>query len=231
VTAWWPETRCARLWGDLARPDAYARWHEGGREVDFFLEYDTGTEPLTRVAGKLHDYQRLAAATGIVTSVLFWFGTQAREAAARAALASTLAALDRPGTVPVATTAADPTRSGEHVAGSTPVPDSPAAARWLPLSPAKPPDTRPAVGRVRLARLTWPQTGTLTAAPTSGPVASDVARMGAAVAVAGGPGPASVPGPVGLAEPQPMLPAGQSAYTTRPTLDEGDAASDPRRLR
>ncbi|WP_228003283.1 replication-relaxation family protein [Nocardia australiensis] len=25
LTAWWSPTRCARLWGDLARPDGYGR--------------------------------------------------------------------------------------------------------------------------------------------------------------------------------------------------------------
>lgn len=223
VTAWWPETRCARLWGDLARPDAYARWHEEGREIEFFLEYDTGTEPLTRVAGKLHDYARLAAATGIVTPVLFWFGAQAREAAARAALASTLAALDRPGTVPVATTTADPTRSGEP----TSVPDSPAAARWRPLSPGERPDARPAGGRVRLARLTWPHTDTANSGPSSAApdrLGGDTARPESAGALAG------------WVEPEPMPPAGQSAYTTRPAPDTTvrDAlgrSSDPRRRR
>jgi hypothetical protein len=128
VTAWWPETRCTRLWGDLARPDAYARWHEHGREVEFFLEYDTGTEPLTRLAGKLHDYAKLATATGITTPVLFWLPSPAREATARPALAAALATLSDPDSVPVATTAA--------ASLGDPVPDSPAAARWLPLAAA-----------------------------------------------------------------------------------------------
>lgn len=235
VTTWWPETRCARLWGDLARPDAYARWHENDattdREVDFFLEYDTGTEPLTRVAGKLHDYHRLATATGIVTPVLFWFGTPARESAARAALAATLAALDRPTAVPVATTAADPTRAAE----STRVPDSPAAARWLPLVCGERPNDRPAErrdglagARVRLARLSWPNTGSLAAACTPDPAASQGVRVPAVE-------PQRAAGSAGLAEPEPMPPAGQSAYTTRPTLDIADLAGgvvgDPRRCR
>ena len=28
LSCWWSERRCAALWGDLARPDAYGRWHE-----------------------------------------------------------------------------------------------------------------------------------------------------------------------------------------------------------
>jgi hypothetical protein len=206
VTAWWPETRCARLWGDLVRPDAYARWHEHDgttdREVEFFLEYDTGTEPLTRVAGKLHDYHRLAAATGIITPALFWFGTPAREATARDALATTLAALDRPASVPVATTAAQPDRGETGI-----VPDSPAAARWLPLTPA---DRRAAQTagsvrgpRVRLAHLTWPGL-TSPAAVTSRSGRSDEPpdRYEAA-------------GTAGLAAPAPMPPDGQPAYAPR----------------
>jgi hypothetical protein len=50
LVRWWSERRCAALWGDLARPDAYGRWHEhtptGTGETEFFLEYDTGTEDL-----------------------------------------------------------------------------------------------------------------------------------------------------------------------------------------
>jgi hypothetical protein len=224
VTAWWPETRCARLWGDLARPDAYARWREDGREVEFFLEYDTGTEPLTRVAGKLHDYARLAHATGIVTPVVFWFPTPARETAASAALTSTLTALDRPAAVPVATTVADPARgAGDHASTYIAVLDSPAAARWLPLAA---PDRTfggrfgAAEARVRLARLTWPHAdNTITS------VDPDAAAEPPDTGAAGG--------PVGWAEPEPMPPAGQSAYTTRSAPDTATSGrpGDPRSRR
>ena len=88
LAAWWPERRCGRQWGAMARPDAYGRWHEDGRaDTDFFLEYDNATEPADRVAGKLGGYSALAAATGISTPVLFWFPSPAREAAVRPALA------------------------------------------------------------------------------------------------------------------------------------------------
>jgi hypothetical protein len=95
LAAWWPERRCAQQWGDLARPDAYGRWHENGRDTDFFLEYDTGTEPVSQVAAKLPGYAALAEATGITTPVLFWFPTPAREDSVRPALAGS--------TVPAAT--------------------------------------------------------------------------------------------------------------------------------
>jgi hypothetical protein len=41
-------------------------------EAEFFLEYDTGTEDLPRLAAKLTGYQRLAVRTAITTPVLFW---------------------------------------------------------------------------------------------------------------------------------------------------------------
>ena len=98
LTVWWSEARCARHFGDLTRPDAYGRLTTtphtatapaprggGGREFEFFLEYDTGTEPLTRLARKLPGYAALADATGITTPLLIWLPTARREAAARPA--------------------------------------------------------------------------------------------------------------------------------------------------
>jgi Replication-relaxation len=95
LAAWWPERRCEQQWGDLARPDAYGRWHEDGRVTDFFLEYDTGTEPVAQVAAKISGYTALAEVTGIITPVLFWFPSPAREAHICPALGNV--------TVPVAT--------------------------------------------------------------------------------------------------------------------------------
>ncbi|MDF5758797.1 replication-relaxation family protein [Spongiactinospora sp. TRM90649] len=112
VLAWWSERRCAKLWGDLARPDAYGRWAEGGREVDFFLEHDTGSEPLAKVAGKLADYAGLAEATHIVTPVLLWLPSAAREAHLRELIAGA--------EVPVAT------------AVQTTLGGGPAGRVWLP---------------------------------------------------------------------------------------------------
>ncbi len=170
LTAWWSQTRCARLWGDLARPDGYGRLNPitpdtttrpkaGG--LEFFLEYDCGTESLTQLSRKLDGYANLAAATGITTPLLIWLPTGAREAAARTALAATAIGLDRPDTVPIATAAAD------HTPGA-----GPAGTGWLPLHP---PPARPG-HRIALTRLTtaWPHLP-LTLAP-----ASDAAK-GAAV--------------------------------------------------
>lgn len=165
LTVWWSETRCQRLFGDLVRPDGYARWREDHNgligEVEFFLEYDTGSESLIQLSRKLAGYHALAAATGIRTPVLIWLSTARRESAARHALAGTLARLDRPGLVPVATSAADLI---PHPAACPPAPgraeaavlDSPAGARWLPLTPSA--RGSEAHGRVRLSALAelWP---------------------------------------------------------------------------
>jgi hypothetical protein len=132
LVTWWPEQRCAQQWGTMARPDAYGRWHEDGHsDADFFLEYDNATEPDERVAGKLAGYAALAAATGIITPVLFWFRGAGREAAVRPYLSSQR--------VPVATASA---------ASSA----SPADDVWLPAGRDGP--------RLRLAALAIPAPST-----------------------------------------------------------------------
>jgi hypothetical protein len=127
LLGWWPEHRCADLWGDLVRPDAYAHWRDGHRELGFFLEYDTGTETIARLATKLTGYLDLAETTGINIPVLFWFPTPDREAHARTAL--TRAPL------PVATAALGHGNAAD-----------PAGRLWLPIDREGP--------RVRLADLT-----------------------------------------------------------------------------
>jgi hypothetical protein len=152
LACWWPERRCAALWGDLARPDAYGRWHEtapgGIAETEFFLEYDTGTEDLPRLAAKLTGYRMLAARTAITTPVLFWLHSPRREAALHARLAAHPGAMIT--AVPVAT--ATPVLAGSQ---------GPAGAAWLPAGRAGP--------RLRLAQLAaaWPA-----AAPAGPPPAA-----------------------------------------------------------
>ncbi|MDA8314548.1 MAG: replication-relaxation family protein [Actinomycetota bacterium] len=116
VGAWWSERRCAAEWGDLVRPDAYGVWEEGGDRVEFFVEHDTGTETLARVAAKLDGYRDLAEAEGAARSVLFWLAQPGREPALRRALEGTA--------LPVATAAAGT--------------GSPADAVWLALREAAP---------------------------------------------------------------------------------------------
>ncbi len=152
LTTWWAESRCARHFGDVVIPDGYGRWRagrdKGVREVEWFLEFDTGTESLAKVGRKLIGYARLAESTGIATPVLLWLPTTRREAGARTALARVHADLDVPAAVPVATAAAD------QLDPNNPHP-SPAEAVWLPLTPAR---LGRACPRYRLADLidAWP---------------------------------------------------------------------------
>ncbi|MFJ9179398.1 replication-relaxation family protein [Streptomyces sp. NPDC102360] len=153
LTAWWSETRCRGFFGDIVRPDAYGRLRQCRSEVEWFLEYDWGTErPAERVGDKLPGYAHLAATTGITTPVLIWTRSAQHETRIRRALAVAAALLDDPSLVPLATTSTD------LVAGEARC--DPTAGRWLPLNtPA--PDTR----RVPLADLThaWPALAPCTA--------------------------------------------------------------------
>lgn len=124
--AWWSEARCARHFGDLIKPDAYGRWASRGTEIEFFLEYDFGTEVLAKLAGKLAGYAALSDATGITTPVLVWLPTSRREATARRLLHKAWRELDDPRTVPVATAAAE-------LLNPEAAHPSPADAVWLPL--------------------------------------------------------------------------------------------------
>ncbi|MEV6444716.1 replication-relaxation family protein [Amycolatopsis sp. NPDC051716] len=160
LTAWWSELRCGRLFGDMVRPDAYGRWREDGHQIEFFLEFDFGTEDLGKLGRKLHGYEKLATATGITTPVLVWLPTNRRETTARRALADALSELDRPALVPVATSASD-VAGVAGVAGE----NNPAVGRWLPVS--GPSSRQP--GRLRLAELAhlWPHADPPAAAPSS----------------------------------------------------------------
>ncbi|WP_067460745.1 replication-relaxation family protein [Actinomadura macra] len=114
---WWSEHRCAAHWGDLARPDAFGRWTEHSnahlpeppQTLDFFLEHDTGTETLARVAAKLGGYADLAEATGTTTPVLIWLPSPHREANLRKLIGAP--------EIPVATAVHTPATSPEGPAG------------------------------------------------------------------------------------------------------------------
>ncbi len=149
LRAWWSEARCARYFGDLVRPDAYGRWHHPrAGELEFFLEYDRGTETTARVAGKLDGYAALATATGIPTPVLVWLPTAAREATVRPVLARAWRDLDEPHRVPIATASAELLHPADPHA-------SPADALWLPLHP-RATDSAGARHRLHELRHTWP---------------------------------------------------------------------------
>lgn len=100
LAAWWSEQRATRATGGLAHPDGGGVWQSGRRRVAFWLEYDTGTEPLPRLVDKLTGYARLAT-TDLARPVLFWLPNPAREEHLRAQLRRT----DTP--VTVATTNPD----------------------------------------------------------------------------------------------------------------------------
>ncbi|WP_228837115.1 replication-relaxation family protein [Nocardia brasiliensis] len=67
---WWNERDATQACANIARPDGYGEWSENGRSVRFFLEYDTGTEELSRLVDKLHGYRDLRDG-GITIPVLF----------------------------------------------------------------------------------------------------------------------------------------------------------------
>lgn len=111
---WMTEEEAAAWAVDLVRPDAYGTWREAGQTVEFFLEYDRGTESLGRLVAKLSGYERLEAERGQTAWVLFALAPR-REPGARKALAGA--------TVPIATGRVD------HPAG-------PQGEIWLPLQEA-----------------------------------------------------------------------------------------------
>jgi hypothetical protein len=79
LARWWSENQARRAVGGLVRPDGAGLWRQHHREVPFWLEHDTGTEPLGKVAGKLTDYQQLAG-TGWDLPILFHLPGATREA-------------------------------------------------------------------------------------------------------------------------------------------------------
>ena len=97
LVAWWSERRCAEHYGELVRPDGYGAYREAGIHAEFFVEYDTGSEPLARLADKLGDYAELAIAGGPGHPVVLWLPSALREAHLHQLLA------ERPPTGPVAT--------------------------------------------------------------------------------------------------------------------------------
>jgi hypothetical protein len=95
----------------LPQPDGLGRWAEGGRDVAFMLEYDTGSEHLAELAGKLDGYARLAEVMSRcqqqVPMLLFCFLAPRREQTGRRALAASTNSLS----LSIATTAIDPQKT------------------------------------------------------------------------------------------------------------------------
>ena len=159
VTAWWSETRCTRYFGDLTQPDAYGRYHQNHREIEFFLEYDLGTEPLTKLTRKLTGYAALADTTAITTPLLIWLPTHHRETTARHQLHTAWRNLPDREALPIATAAAELLTGAE-------TPPNPAQAVWLPITDRR---QGPGDGRRELHELLdhWPHLNTTPAGGTS----------------------------------------------------------------
>ncbi len=141
VTAWWSEARCTRHFGDLVRPDGYGRWHETGREIEWFCEWDTGSYQLSRFVAKLPGYLELATTTRITTPLLACFSSTARETHARRLISEHLRTHPHADKLPVATTSTELLQQVDSAADDV----------WLPLH-------APAAGRHRLIQLrdAWP---------------------------------------------------------------------------
>ncbi|OIJ87097.1 hypothetical protein BIV25_39965 [Streptomyces sp. MUSC 14] len=138
LTLWLSERSCARRWGDLVRPDAYAHWREGDHQLPFFLEYDTGSQTLARVAAKLTAYAAFATAADARPALLIHTCTASRDQALRRRLTAPARELG----LHIATSSADFTTT------------EPWGSWWSPLGPG---DTR----RTTLTNLStrWPRLG------------------------------------------------------------------------
>ncbi|MDA8355623.1 MAG: replication-relaxation family protein [Actinomycetota bacterium] len=129
LSTWWGERYCKDRLGEVVRPDGLGVWREGDATVVFCLEYDRGSEQLSRLAKKAADYARLEAAWGVPFWVLAVVPGPRRERGVSGALSA--------GGVAVATTTASLARRPE-------------AAVWAPEGADG--------ARVRLGELaTWPR--------------------------------------------------------------------------
>jgi hypothetical protein len=121
VTSFNHATGSVDLHSRFPHPDGAGTWAQDGRQVQFLLEYDTGSENLSVLTGKLDGYQALAGGMAyndqMCPVVLFCFTSPRREQSARRALAATREAP----ALRIATAAIDPRTV------------SPAGPVWLPL--------------------------------------------------------------------------------------------------
>ncbi|WP_436536238.1 replication-relaxation family protein [Actinoplanes sp. HUAS TT8] len=79
LVRWWSERTTVAAFGRRVHPDGHGVWRDAGGETGFFLEYDRGTESLTRLVDKLGAYRRLRADGGPAYPVLFALPSRARE--------------------------------------------------------------------------------------------------------------------------------------------------------
>jgi hypothetical protein len=82
---WWSERHCAQPGAFAAalispiRPDGHGIMADRYRRVAFFLEHDTGTEPLHVLTTKMANYANHGARGGPNWPVLFWLHSRTRE--------------------------------------------------------------------------------------------------------------------------------------------------------
>jgi hypothetical protein len=129
LSRWWPAARCQqtgafaepdddiqiKVYTARIRPDGHGIWTEHHATVPFFVEFDTGTEPLGTLTDKITNYERLATVTRRIWPVLFSLHATARERHLHQRLANDDIRY------PIATTTRDTTTHG---------PADPAEAVW-----------------------------------------------------------------------------------------------------
>ena len=86
LATWWGERYCKAVLGEVVRPDGVGVWRDSSSTVTFCLEYDRGSEQLSRLAEKATDYTRLERASGIPFWILVVVPGPRRERGVRAAL-------------------------------------------------------------------------------------------------------------------------------------------------
>ena len=86
LSTWWGERYCKERFAGIVYPDGVGVWREGDATVVFCLEYDRGSEQLSRLTQKADGYARLEEASGWAFWVLVVVPGPRREAGARAAL-------------------------------------------------------------------------------------------------------------------------------------------------
>ncbi|MCW6003724.1 replication-relaxation family protein [Micromonospora sp. CPCC 205371] len=80
LVRWWSEAATKAFQTKVMfNPDGHGLWTVGERTVGFWLEADTGSEPLTRVVAKLVSYRKIVRSGGPRYPVLFWLASPIRE--------------------------------------------------------------------------------------------------------------------------------------------------------
>lgn len=80
LVRWWSEAASKPFQRKVIfNPDGHGLWTMRDRTVGFWLEADTGSEPLTRVISKLVSYRKIAPNGGPCYPVLFWLSSPTRE--------------------------------------------------------------------------------------------------------------------------------------------------------